>query len=460
MLLRFFLHLREYRVPVSIRELLDLLCAMSGRLVFADIGQFYFLARLCLVKDEKFYDRFDLAFESFFEGLDAWQGAFEEREAIALLKESLARVFPDLSEVDLSRVLAEYRLAVANASRRAQQVAHREPTNPSRREENRGYGEQNDEQRPDEEWRPDPVEKVGGREDPRGEQADGEEAGDAGEEGEGQEGDSGEGENGREGEGEGGQSGLGSGQEPGRGIRDEADNPFHRSASKVWQIREFADYDPDVELGTRNMKLALRRLRKFARTAAELELDLPGTISSTARNGGILDIRQIPERHNAVKVLLFLDVGGSMDEHIVRCEQLFSAARSEFKHLEYYYFHNFIYESVWHRNDRRNEDRIATSDILHRFGSDYKVIFVGDASMARHEIAEKGGSVEHYNAEPGEAWLARFHDSFRKIAWLNPVDPDLWQDVYSIEMIRRLMENRMYHLGVAGMEEAMKYLAR
>jgi uncharacterized protein with von Willebrand factor type A (vWA) domain len=243
-------------------------------------------------------------------------------------------------------------------------------------------------------------------------------------------------------------------------VRTDLESVSQRSAMKVWELRQFEDYDPDVELGTRNIKMALRRLRKFARTAANLELDLADTIRCTARNGGILDIKEIPERHNAVKVLLFLDVGGSMDDHVELCAQLFSAASSEFKHLEYFYFHNFIYESVWADNQRRGEDRIPLVDVLRKYGRDYKVIFVGDSAMGRHEIAERGGSVEHYNAEPGEVWMSEVLDQFRKVIWLNPVATSLWKDSYSTEMIRRIMDDKMYHLSIDGIESAMKYLVR
>jgi len=466
MLLSFFLHLREYRVPVSIRELLDLLAALRARLVFADVDQFYFLSRLCLVKDEKFYDRFDRAFEAFFRGLENWEAIFDTSDSREVLTQRIATLFPHLSELDLSRLLKEYEDALDAARLKA---ASARSDNESGQSKNKDKEDVKDSELEGEEWKPDKVERNRIERDPK-EAGDGGDSGEAGEgeEGEGEEGDEGEGENGErgkgsggdDGEGENGETGTGSGEEPGEGIRDETGEESHRSAKKVWQLREFADYDPEVELGTRNMKLALRRLRKFARTSAELEFDLNGTISATARNGGILDIREIPERHNAIKVLLFLDVGGSMDDHIELCAQLFSAARSEFKYLDYFYFHNFIYESVWHSNDRRKDDRMMTLDLLNKFPRDYKVIFVGDASMGRHEIAERGGSVEHYNAESGEVWLARFHERFRKFIWLNPVLPTEWQNIYTIEMVQRLMEGHMYHLSVAGIEEAMRYLAK
>ena len=206
--------------------------------------------------------------------------------------------------------------------------------------------------------------------------------------------------------------------------------------------------------------MALRRLRKFARTAVDLELDLADTIRSTANNAGLLQIREVPQRRNAVKVLLLLDVGGSMDEHVELCGQLFSAARAEFRYLQHFYYHNFIYESLWTDNSRRQQDRLNTLDLLRKFGADYKIIFVSDGSMARHEIAERGGSVEHFNAETGEVWLDRLQQHFRRLVWLNPVPPAQWQDSYSITMIQRLMGGAMYPLSVTGIEQAMKVLVR
>lgn len=461
MLLEFFAHLRDHRVPVSMRELLDLLQAMEMRFAFADLEQFYFLARLCLVKDEKYFDRFDLAFDSYFSALDRWEAVFEPPATAALLAQILAQSMPQPGRSAVARLIEEYR-ARQDETRRADKPNLRgndaTSTGNAAGEQNRS-ADDDDSATPleGEEWRPDPWEKTGGP-DPGDETGDDDGGQDGA--GDGDEGDSGEGENGGEGEGSGGDTGTSGDDHPGEGIREQPGAVSHRSAVKVWQLRDFADYDPEVELGTRNMKLALRRLRRFARTSAQLELDLAATIASTARNGGILDIKEMPERHNAVKVLMFLDVGGSMDDHIERCAQLFSAARSEFKYLEYYYFHNFIYESVWRDNDRRSEERVSTLEVLHRFGADYKVIFVGDASMARHEIAETGGSVEHYNSEPGEVWLSRFHERFRRIIWLNPVEMKLWADSYSVQMIGRLLDDRMYHLSPDGIEQAMRHLAR
>ena len=206
--------------------------------------------------------------------------------------------------------------------------------------------------------------------------------------------------------------------------------------------------------------MALRRLRKFAREGAADELDLESTISSTARNAGLLDIHMRPEKHNAVKVLMFFDIGGSMNRHVRTCEELFSAARSEFKHLEFYYFHNYIYESVWKDNRRRFSERIPTYDLLNRYGRDYKVIFVGDASMAPWEITYAGGSVEHFNEEPGSVWMKRVTDSFDKVAWINPVQEKQWHYVQSIEIVSQQVEERMFPLTLAGLEDTMGFLAR
>jgi uncharacterized protein with von Willebrand factor type A (vWA) domain len=229
---------------------------------------------------------------------------------------------------------------------------------------------------------------------------------------------------------------------------------------KVWDRRNFRNLDDSVELGTRNIKLALRRLRKFARTGSAEELDLDDTIRSTARNAGLLDIRMVPERHNAVKVLLFFDVGGSMDPHVKVCEELFSAARTEFKHMENFYFHNFLYESVWKNNIRRHHERTALLDILHKYGHDYKVVIVGDASMSPYEIVQPGGSVEHWNEEAGEVWLRRLRQTYEKCIWINPVPEDEWEYTQSIAMTHQLMEGHMYPLTLHGLEEGMSFLSR
>ena len=233
----------------------------------------------------------------------------------------------------------------------------------------------------------------------------------------------------------------------------------HGKAVKVWQKREYRNLDDTLELGTRNIKLALRRLRRFAREGAAEELDLDDTIRSTARNAGYLDIKMVPERHNAVKVLLFFDVGGSMDPHVRVCEELFSAARMEFKHMEYFYFHNFIYESLWKDNRRRHAEKISTFDVMHRFGPDYKLIFVGDATMSPYEIVQPGGSVEHWNEEAGATWMKRLTDTYNHVVWLNPEPEQYWEYTPSIGIVQQVLgEDRMFPMTLEGLDRAMRRL--
>jgi uncharacterized protein with von Willebrand factor type A (vWA) domain len=242
------------------------------------------------------------------------------------------------------------------------------------------------------------------------------------------------------------------------GVRIGQEGSRQRRAVKVWDRRDFRNLDDSVELGTRNLKVALRRLRRFAREGAADELDLHDTIEATARNAGLLDIRMVPERHNAVKVLLFLDVGGSMDDHVCVCEELFSAAHTEFKHLEYFYFHNCVYEGLWKDNRRRHAERTPTLHVMHKYAGDYKLIFVGDASMSPYEIHYPGGSVEHWNEESGATWLQRLLDTYPKAVWLNPEPLQRWEYTPSIRMIREIMEDRMYPLTVSGLEAGMRAL--
>ncbi len=242
------------------------------------------------------------------------------------------------------------------------------------------------------------------------------------------------------------------------GVRIGQAGSRNRSAVKVWDRRDYRNLDDSLELGTRNIKVALRRLRKFAREGAADQLDLADTIDKTARNAGLLDIRMVPERHNAVKVLLCLDIGGSMDDHVRVCEELFSAASSEFKHLEYYYFHNFVYENFWKDNRRRHAEKIPTLDITHKYASDYKLIFVGDATMSPYEIVYAGGSVEHWNDEPGSVWMKRLLNSYPKAIWLNPEPRQRWDYTPSTKIIREIMGDRMYPLTVAGLDDGMKAL--
>jgi|TARA_B110000263_G_scaffold144831_1_gene125645 uncharacterized protein with von Willebrand factor type A (vWA) domain len=231
-------------------------------------------------------------------------------------------------------------------------------------------------------------------------------------------------------------------------------------AAKVWEARDFKNLDDNVELGTRNMKVALRRLRKLIRDSAQEEFDLDGTITETARKAGMLDVMFRPEKRNAVKVLALFDVGGSMDPHIKVCEELFSACKTEFKNLEYFYFHNFVYETVWKDNRRRQNERMSTEDIIHKYSADYKIIFVGDATMAPYEITNPGGSIEHWNEEAGARWMKRLVDVYDKVIWLNPVPKEHWEYSSSVELTRSLIEDNMFPLTIRGLEDSMAFLSK
>lgn len=391
MLINFFYGLKNAGIPVSIKELLMLLEALSKNLAFADIDEFYYLSRAALVKDEKYYDRFDRAFGAYFKDLQSLDDILE-----ALIPEDWLRAdfIKQLSDEDKAKVqsLGSLEKLIEEFKKRLE--------------------EQQDRHKGGNKWI-----------------------------------------------GTGGTSPFGhSGYNP-EGIRIGGESR-NKSAVKVWDRRDFKNLDDSVELGTRNIKIALRRLRKFARTGAADELDLPDTIRSTAKNAGYLDLKMVPERHNAVKVLLFFDVGGSMDPYVKLCEELFSATRTEFKHMEYFYFHNFIYESVWQNNIRRHQEVISTFDILHKYSADYRVIFVGDAAMSPYEIMQPGGSAEHWNEEPGEAWLRRILSTYDKVVWLNPTPQKDWSWTSSIGYIEQMLEGHMYPLTLKGLEEAMGYLAR
>ena len=242
------------------------------------------------------------------------------------------------------------------------------------------------------------------------------------------------------------------------GIRIGGESAGNRTAIKVWENREYRNLDDSVELGTRNIKIALRRLRRFAREGAAEELDLDGTIRGTAQNAGWLDLKMQPERHNKVKVLLFLDIGGSMDDHIKLCEEMFSAAKTEFKHLEYYYFHNCVYDYVWRDNRRRHAERFPLHDVMHKYGDDYKLIIVGDATMSPYEILQPGGSVEYMNEEAGATWLGRLLDKYPRAVWINPEPERLWEYRHSIQIIHSIVGGRMFPLTLEGLERAMRQL--
>jgi uncharacterized protein len=390
MLINFFLTLRKYKVPVTLRELMDLLEALSQQLVYANVDDFYLLSRTCLVKDEKNYDKFDRAFSAYFKGLDDLHGLLES----LIPDEWLRREFEkSLTPEELEKIKS---LGGLEKLIEAFQQARAEE---ERRQANEGRDGREGEEGDD----PNRVGKKGG-------------------------------------------GGLGQGKK--------------KKAKKTWDQRQYRNLDDSVELGTRNIKLALRRLRKFARTGKDEELDMDGTIRSTAHNGGMLDIRMRPERKNTVKVLLFFDIGGSMDSHIKVCEELFSATRTEFKHMESFYFHNFIYESVWKDNRRRMNERLPTWEILNKYQQDYKVVFVGDATMAPYEITHAGGSVEHWNEEPGALWMMRFADFFPKLVWINPTPQETWEYSTSVAMTRDLVNGQMYPLTIRGLEESMNFLSK
>jgi uncharacterized protein with von Willebrand factor type A (vWA) domain len=391
MLINFFHGLRDAGVPVTTRELLDLLEGLKQHVAFGDMDDFYYFSRACMVKDEKYFDRFDRAFGLHFKELEA-------------LDDIIAALIPDdwLRSEFMKNLTDEDKAKIESLGGLEKLIEEFKKRLEEQKERHEGGNK----------WI-----------------------------------------------GTGGTSPFGQeGYHP-EGIRV-GPNGRNKKAVKVWDKREFKNLDDSVQLGTRNIKVAMRRLRKFARTGAADELDLDDTISSTARNAGLLDIKMVPERHNAVKVLLFFDVGGSMDPHVRVCEELFSAARTEFKHMKNFYFHNFLYESVWSNNIRRHNERTPVLDILHKYSHDYKVVFVGDASMSPYEIVQPGGSVEHWNEEAGEIWLRRVREVYDKVIWLNPVPEDDWQYTQSVAITHKLMEGHMYPLTLRGLEEGMAYLSR
>jgi uncharacterized protein with von Willebrand factor type A (vWA) domain len=390
MLIDFFQQLRKAGIPVSILEFLALLEAMQKHLAFGSAEDFYYLARLCMVKDETHYDKFDRVFMEYFKG-------------ISISAEELNQEIPE----EWLRKLAE-RFLTEEEKKQIQAMGGLDKLMETLKKR---LEEQKERHQGGSKWI-----------------------------------------------GTGGTSPFGAyGYNP-EGIRIGQTESRHRRAVKVWEKREFRDLDDSVELGTRNMKVALRKLRTFAREGEALELDLPGTIRATAGNAGFLDIKMVPERHNKVKVLLFLDVGGSMDPHVEVCQQLFSAARSEFKHLEYFYFHNFVYERVWRENQRRWDAHLATTALINQFGPDYKLVIVGDASMSPYEIHMSGGSVEHHNAEPGSVWLKRLTDHFRRSVWLNPEPHEQWRYTHSVQITQQLMAGQMFPLNMDGISRAIKFL--
>jgi uncharacterized protein with von Willebrand factor type A (vWA) domain len=392
MLIRFFTDLRAGGVPVTLREFLSLLEALEARLAALSPEEFYYLARMALVKDERHFDRFDRVFAQHFEGA---QRLFEKIMAELppeWLKQLTERLLSDEEKQRVESLGGWEKLLETLRQRLREQQARHEGGN---------------------KWI-----------------------------------------------GTAGTSPFGNQGFNPEGVRIGQAASRHRRAVKVWDARDYRNLDDGLTLGTRNLKMGLRRLRRFAREGAAEELDLDGTIDATARNAGLLDLKLVPERRNAAKLLLLLDVGGSMDPHIKVCEELFSAARAEFKHLEYFYFHNFPYERLWKDNRRRFSVIADTWSLLRTFNSDYRVVFVGDATMSPYEIEQPGGSVEHWNEESGRVWMTRIAAHFPRLVWLNPESEDRWKWTPSVEITRGLVGGRMFPLTLEGLDRAMRELKR
>jgi uncharacterized protein with von Willebrand factor type A (vWA) domain len=389
MLIDFFYHLRDHRLPVSIQEYLTLLDALKKEVIGPSVDDFYLLARIALIKDESLFDRYDQAFASYYRKIDA---AFPDGKVpLEWLVKRFSRDLSDEDKAALEKMGWDKLMELFQQRLREQTERH---------------------------------------------------------------------EGGNKWIGTGGTSPFGHGGYHPEGIRLGTDKGSQGKAVKAWDMRSFRDYDDQVELGTRTIKVALRRLRRFAREGADLELDLDDTIRHTARNAGYLDIRMVPERHNAVKVLMLLDVGGTMDSHVARIEELFSAARSEFKNLEVYYFHNCLYDWLWKSNRRRHAERFQTMDVLRKYNPDWRLIFVGDATMSPYEVLQPGGSVEHNNAEAGAVWLQRMASAYPRFAWLNPEPEGLWPYRQSIDVVKRILQGRMFPVTLTGLEQAMRILSK
>jgi uncharacterized protein with von Willebrand factor type A (vWA) domain len=390
-----FYTLRTYGVPVSTRELLDLYALLETGIVFADREQFYELIRLCMVKDEKYFDKFDRAMADYFEGIDT----LDIDELMAKLGD-IPKEWLELKLDPNNLPEAQRRLLKNYGSLEALMKALEERLK-EQKERHQGGNK----------W-----------------------------------------------VGTGGSSPFGAYGDHPEGIRVGGESR-KRSAVKVWEQRKYRDLDTDNQLETRSMQMALRKLRKFARDGAADELDIGSTIKKTAQKG-MLDVQLRPERRNRVKVLMLFDIGGSMDSYIEACERLFAAAKNEFKTLEFFYFHNCVYEYVWTENARRNASAVPTLDVLHKYGSDYRVIFVGDAAMSPYELLSVGGSVEYMSQDTGQAWLKRITNHFDKVAWLNPETPSYWQYTQTIGLIKDIMQGHMYPMTLHGIEDMTKYLAR
>ena len=396
MFLRFFSELKAAKVPVTLKEYLMLMEGMDRSVIDRRVEDFYYLSRTTLVKDEKYLDRFDVVFGHVFKGLELLQ--------VEQSKDIPAEWLKKLTDSFLTEEEKKQIEAMGGFDKLMEMLQER------MRQQQEGGGE-------------------------------GDEDGD---------------ENAR---GNGRNFPIGAGGYHPEGIRIGQDKGRHGKAIKVWDKREYKNLDDQVELGTRNIKVALRRLRRFARIGQPDELDMKGTIKETA-NKGYLDLVMQPERRNTIKVLIFFDIGGSMDSHIRVCEELFSAAKTEFKTMEFYYFHNCLYESVWKDNRRRHTEKLETWDLLNTFARDYKVIFVGDATMSPYEITYPGGSVEHWNEEPGAVWLDRAVQHWNSVVWLNPTPARHWDHTPSIGVMRELLGSRMFPLTLEGLDSAMRELVR
>lgn len=393
MFLNFFTHLRDAKVPVTLKEYLVLMEAMDAGVIDMDVEDFYHLARATLVKDERNIDKFDRVFSHVFKGLDTLADAVDVQDLPEEWLRKMTEKFLTPEEMAEIEAMGGFEKLMETLKKRLEEQEKRH-------------------------------------------------------------------EGGNKWIGTGGTSPFGANGYHPEGVRIGQDKSRHRKATKVWDKREFKNYDDSVEIGTRNIKMALRRLRKWARDGAADELDLDQTIRNTARQG-YLDIEMRPEKRNSVSVLLLMDVGGSMDPYVRVMEELFSAARAEIKNLEYYYFHNCPYEGLWKDNRRRRADQIDTWDVLHTYPSDYKVIVVGDATMSPYEITYAGGSVEHWNEEAGGLWIKRFVDAYPNLVWLNPVKEGAWEYTASIQLIRELIgAHRMFEMTMGGLDEAMKELQR
>ena len=395
MFINLFYTLRTYGVPVTTRELLDLHALLDKGVVFADREQFYELIRLCMVKDEKYFDKFDRAMADYFEGIDT----LDIDELMAKLG-NIPKEWLELKLDPNNLTEAQRRLLKKYGSLEALMQALEERLK-EQKERHQGGNK----------W-----------------------------------------------VGTGGSAPFGAYGDHPEGVRVGGESR-KRSAVKVWEQRKYRDLDTDNQLETRSMQMALRKLRKFARDGAADELDIGSTIKKTAQKG-MLDVQLRPERRNRVKVLMLFDIGGSMDSYIEACERLFAAAKNEFKTLEFFYFHNCVYEYVWTENARRSASAVPTLDVLHKYGSDYRVIFVGDAAMSPYELLSVGGSVEYMSQDTGQAWLKRITNHFDKVAWLNPEAPSYWQYTQTIGLIKDIMQGHMYPMTLHGIEDMTKYLAR